>query len=121
MDKVRVLIGVPTLNGPERLSRCLQSIASYTDFNYYDVKTLIADDGSTEANLKLNKDAISRSLQTIPGIQMLYGHGRTGIAATWNRLVRHYGNTFDVAILVNDDIQVVADWMDVLAYSAIEN
>lgn len=132
MPHPHVLIGIPTLNGPERLDRCLASIFKHTNFNSnyggFSARILVADDGSTDENLKLNKDCMQRSFRSayLSGFDMLYGHGRTGIAKTWNRIIRHedeYGwyKLNDVVVLLNDDIEVTEDWLDVLVYSVLNN
>ena len=122
MKNTTVLVGIPTLNGPERLDRCLRSVADHTDPTLFkSVKVLVCDDGSTDENLKLNKDAIHRAehLRSAMGLEMLMNERRMGIAATWNRLTRH--QTADVVALINDDIEVVDDWLDVLVYSVAKN
>lgn len=116
----KVLIGIPTLNGPERLRRCLNSITKYTNFSLFDIRVLVADDGSSDENLKINKDIIHHSAKSIP-VEMLFGHGRTGIAATWNRLSRHTQEWSNIIVLINDDIEVVEDWLDVIVFSLTEN
>jgi GT2 family glycosyltransferase len=115
-----VLVGIPTLNGPDRLTRCLESIAQCTRLSAFEsVKVLVCDDGSREDQLKLNKDAVSRASRRLPGLEMLVSETRCGIAASWNKLVRHQST--DAVVLVNDDIEVVDYWLDVLVYSVTEN
>lgn len=108
----QVLIGIPTLNGPDRLTRCLDSIRECTDLDGAEV--LVSDDFSTPENLKLNKDAVTRF-----GCEMLVGESRRGIAANWNRLSRH--TEPEVVVLLNDDVEVVKDWLEVLVYSVTAN
>lgn len=122
MFRPRVTIGIPTMNGPERLARCLESIAECTAFDRFaSVKVLVCDDGSTEENLKLNKDAIHRSdrLRDVAGLEMLVSAENVGVSASWNKLVRHH--PCEVASLLNDDIEVAHDWLDVLTFSVWEN
>jgi len=120
MRGAKCLVGIPTLNGPDRLRRCLAAIRDCTDFSYFDVKVLVADDGSTPENLEANKSILHQS--GVPGVELLHGHGRTGIAATWNRLVRHDRDSGrQLVVLVNDDVEVVDDWLDVLAFSVLNN
>jgi len=76
---------------------------------------LVADDGSNEIELEKNK-----RICAYYGVELLFGHGRTGIAATWNRLTRHYPDS-KVVVLINDDIEVVPNWLDVLLYSVEQN
>ena len=51
---------------------------------------------------------------------MILNESRLGIATSWNRLTRHYADA-DLVVLLNDDIEVVPWWLDVLAYSLREN
>lgn len=107
------LIGIPTLNGPNRLRQCLTSILDCTDLT--DVRILVADDGSSPTNLEENKVIVGSF-----GLEILMtGGARLGVAAEWNRLVRHAPS--DVIVLVNDDVEVVDDWLSVLRFSVEEN
>jgi len=119
--KTRVLVGIPTLNNPPCLARCLAAIDEATTFDDYDVKLLVADDCSTSENLETNKHLIHRHerLRNAGKLEMLMSQERSGIAKTWNRLVRH--QAADVVVLMNDDIEVVPDWLDVLVYSVVQN
>jgi GT2 family glycosyltransferase len=115
-----IFVGIPTLNGPHRLLRCLKSIFDPTCTDPRDLRrmrVLVADDGSTDENLKVNKDVVTQFSHL--GVELLFGHGRTGIAKTWNRLVRH--GQSNVVILINDDIEVVPYWLDVLDFSVRSN
>lgn len=112
-DEMKVLIGVPTLNGPDRLDRCLASIQKYTDLT--DVAVLVSDDFSDEENLKLNKDVVHTH-----GVEMLMTDQRLGISKQWNRLVRHVPDA-EIVALLNDDVEVVEDWLDVLVFSLSRN
>lgn len=115
-----VLVGIPTLNGSSRLKRCLDSIAECTRFDVFEiVKVLVCDDGSVDEELALNKNVIHEASKQIPGLEMLVNGKREGIAASWNKLVRHQKS--DVVVLINDDIEVVENWLDVLVYSLVEN
>jgi GT2 family glycosyltransferase len=109
----RVLIGVPTLNGPDRLDRALASVKAHTDLA--DVTVLVSDDCSTPANLQLNKDVVHKH-----GVEMLMTEERLGVSMQWNRLVRHVPDA-EICVLVNDDVEVVEDWLDVLVFSLERN
>ena len=118
----RVTVGIPTLNGPDRLDRCLKSIAECTDFAAFEsVKVLVCDNASREENQKLNKDCIQRAekLREHASLEMLTPHAHPGLAASWNMLVRH--QPADVNVLINDDIEVVDDWLNVLVFSVATN
>lgn len=113
----RAVVGVTTLNGPERFRRCLAAIASHTERRSYGLEVVAAlatDDGSTEENAELNL-RVAASF----GFEVLPPTGRRGIAFQWNRLSRHVDA--DVVALINDDVEVDRDWLDVLAYSVWEN
>ena len=117
----KILIGVPTLNGSERLERCIRALIHNTNFSKFDTKILIADDGSTDENIILNKNVVHNLSTDYYPIQMLYGQGRTGIASTWNRLTKHFGDWPDIVVLINDDVEVVKDWLDALVFSLVNN
>lgn len=110
---MKVLVGIPTLNGPDRLDRALASVKKHTDLK--DVTVLVSDDCSSEKNLKLNKDVVHTH-----GVPMLMSGERLGIAKQWNRLVRHVPDA-EICVLLNDDVEVVEDWLDVLVFSLERN
>lgn len=112
---MRVLIGIPTLNGPDRLRRALNSVVEFTDFNFHDVTLIVSDDRSHEGHLEWNKTWCHRN-----NVPMLMSDERLGIAKQWNRLVRHVPDA-EICALVNDDVEVVPNWLDVLVYSLKEN
>jgi GT2 family glycosyltransferase len=118
---IKVLIGIPTLNGPDRFNRALASIAECTPFDRYDVKVITIDDGSTPANLEANKEVLFRQLTLLrkANLEMLMHMARKGIAASWNALSRF--EPADVVVLLNDDIEVVPRWLDVLVHAVTKN
>jgi len=105
------------------LRRCLASILECTDFDRFDVKILVGDDGSSEHNLEANKSVLHEFCTNAAGrgVAEMLMSSRTGIASTWNRIVRHDVSKRDVVVLVNDDVEVVDDWLDILAFSVLEN
>src|SRR5208283_1540535 len=111
-----VVVGVPTLNGPERLERCLISIKECTNLD--GVKVVVCDDGSTDELVGRNADAIQRV--NVPNCEFIRNDARKGIAFSWNRLTRHYGDA-EVVALINDDVEVVDDWLDALVFSVRNN
>lgn len=108
-----VLIGIPTLNGPDRLRRCLRSIYVNTP-RTEPFKVLVVDDRSTPDNLKRNKDVIHEY-----GIEMITHQERFGVARGWNDLTRH--TKAPIIILMNDDVEVVPDWYEALVFSIKNN
>lgn len=108
-----VLIGIPTLNGPDRLRRCLKSIRINTP-RAEPFKVLVVDDCSTPDNLQRNKDVIHEF-----GVEMIVHQERFGVARGWNDLTRHTQAPW--VILMNDDVEVVPDWYDALVFSLKNN
>lgn len=108
-----VLIGIPTLNGPERLRRCLRAIRAHTPLDQ-PFKVLVVDDCSTPENLEKNKEVVSET-----GIDMLTHNTRLGVARGWNDLTRHTRAPW--VILMNDDVEVVPDWYEALVFSLKKN
>jgi len=104
-----VLIGIPTLNGPDRLRRCLKAIRINTPRSAA-FKVLVVDDCSTPENLQRNKDVIHEF-----GVEMITHLERFGVARGWNDLVRHTKAPW--VILMNDDVEVVPDWYEALVFS----
>jgi GT2 family glycosyltransferase len=110
----RVTIGIPTLNGPERLLRCLESILKYTPLKALGADVLVSDDFSYERELSENKK-ICKNL----GVEILTAPDRLGVAQQWNRLTRHASAPH--MILMNDDVEVVPDWLEALLFSLEHN
>ena len=108
-----VLIGIPTLNGPDRLRRCLKSIRINTPRSER-FKVLVVDDCSTPENLQKNKDVIHEF-----GVEMITHHERLGVARGWNDLTRH--TEAPLVVLSNDDVEVVPDWYEALVFSLKHN
>jgi GT2 family glycosyltransferase len=123
---MNVTVGIPTLNGPDRLARALEAIHQFTDWNRLgrieNVRLLVCDDGSTPENLAENRRLVHdvyKVLEEKADLELLENGERRGIAASWNRLVRQQPS--DVVILLNDDIEVATHWLDVLVYSVTQN
>lgn len=110
----KISIGIPTLNGPDRLERCLRSIKQRTNLAKYDAEVVVSDDSSYSAKLVENKNICH-----IYRVPLLMSDQRIGVAQQWNRLVRH--TDAPIQILLNDDVEVVAHWLDALVYSLEEN
>lgn len=106
------LIGIPTLNGPDRLYRLLCSIKDHTDLK--GVQLTVSDDCSSPENLQANEH-VCREF----GALFLTTEVRLGISKQWNKLV--HSSIESICVLVNDDIEVVADWLDVLVFTLTHN
>lgn len=109
-----ICIGIPTLNGPERLMRCLEAIRKYTNLEKFKAQVVVSDDFSYEAELAENKKICANF-----GFDLLLAKARLGVAQQWGCLTRHTGASF--MILMNDDVEVVPDWLDALAFSMRKN
>lgn len=114
MDSPEILIGIPTLNGPERLERCLRSIKRWTSLEKHGAKVVVSDDFSYSRQLAENK-----TICNVYGVPLLMADRRVGVAEQWNRLVRH--TEAPIQILMNDDVEVVEHWLEALVYSVREN
>jgi GT2 family glycosyltransferase len=110
----KISIGIPTLNGPARLERCLRSIKQHTPLLKYDAEVLVSDDYSYDKNFKENK-TICHTYR----VPMLTTEDRLGVSQQWNRLVRH--TDAPIQILLNDDVEVVPHWLEALVYSLEQN
>ena len=113
-----VVVGIPTLNGPDRLARCMRSIAQHTPLEDCRVALVVCDDGSTPEHLDHN-----RRTAEAHGAVLLANEQRSGVAASWNRLAQYGINAFgaSVIVLLNDDVEVVPDWLEALVFSVREN
>jgi GT2 family glycosyltransferase len=108
-----VLIGIPTLNGPDRLRRCLRSIQLNTPAREF-FKVLVVDDCSTPDNLQKNKEVVHAF-----GVEMITHQERFGVARGWNDLTRHSKAPY--VILMNDDVEVVPDWYEAMVFTLKNN
>jgi GT2 family glycosyltransferase len=114
IDSPEVCIGIPTLNGPERLFRCLGSIVKHTDLLAHRAVVIVSDDFSYEKHLEENKKICANF-----GVDLLFAPARIGVAQQWNRLTLH--TKAPIMILMNDDVEVVDDWLDALVFSIRNN
>ena len=65
-----VTVAIPTLNGSERLERCLKSIAMCTTLDET-VRVVVRDDGSEAEELQKVKAVMERMTASIPGLTLL--------------------------------------------------
>ena len=85
------------------------------------MKVVICDDGSTEDNRRIYGDVMGacERLRQVAGAEMIVSPTRDGISKSWNKLARHQPS--EVLVWLNDDVEVMPYWLDVLVYSATEN
>lgn len=109
-----ICIGIPTLNGPERLERCLQAIRKHTKLDSLKASVVVSDDFSYESILAENKKICFNF-----GVDILMAKARLGVAQQWGCLTRH--TNAPIMILMNDDVEVVPDWLEALSFSIRNN
>lgn len=111
----KILVGIPTLNNPDLLNKCLNSIFKTYDLRKgIDIKVLAIDDFSSKDNLEKNKE-VCASYQ----IDLLMNQKRLGVASSWNTLVRHANS--EIVVLLNDDVVLEHNWLDVITYTLENN
>lgn len=115
MDKV--LIGIPTLNGANRLEDCLNAIYKTHDIHKYDTyqpTIVVLDDGSDAGNLAENRKICVRR-----NLQLFTHHTNMGVAKSWNDLIN--STESDYCILLNDDVLVSEHWIQTILYTLKNN
>ena len=121
-----ITLGVPTLNGADRLRQALESVAAWSEaanghrLKDMGVRVLVCDDGSREEDLRGNRGVIAQCAPRLPGLELLTNDERRGISKSWNRLARDYGDS-DVVILMNDDFELVQHAIEAMVYAVREN
>ena len=115
MDKV--LIGIPTLNGPNRLEDCLNAIYRTHDIHErsrYEPMLVVLDDGSSPENLAENKKICGRR-----NVSLIIHRKNMGVAKSWNDLI--HAAESDYCILLNDDVMVSEHWIYTVLYTLQNN
>src|SRR3990167_5464230 len=111
----KVLVGIPTLNNPNLLKKCLDSIYGTHDmYRGIDIRILVLDDGSRVENLVINKE-----LCAARSIDLLMHNRQYGVARSWNNLTSHFES--EIVVLLNDDVEVTHNWLDVIIYTLENN
>ena len=90
-----VSICIPTYNGEEFLSECLNSAISQT---YLNLEIIISDDNSQDKTLEIAESFISKT--TIP--IRIFHHQPSGIGDNWNNCVEHANGDY-IKFLFQDD------------------
>lgn len=115
-----ITIGIPTVNGPDRINNCLESIYKWNDVpsitsshgtlkHDYKVDVMILDDGSVRTNVESMV-----WLSKFYNIPVLIHKENMGISKSWNDLANQ-GNS-DIIVLLNDDILVSENWLTSMCY-----
>lgn len=107
-----VAIGVPTYNGWKRVELLLENLRQRT----FDVphEIVICDDSGRPEHQTQVAAVCARA-----GVRMIRNRKNSGVAASWNALVRSTDR--EVAVLLNDDVLVAKDWLSYLTYAIMEN
>lgn len=112
---LKCAIGISTYNGPYRVSDLLESIRQYTEYSKENYKIVVIDDGSREENLITLREVCQKH-----NVSLREHRQNLGISATWNHLVRFFGEgdipRADYNILINDDIICTPYWLTSLMY-----
>ncbi len=115
-----ITIGIPTVNGPNRINNCLESIFKWNDVpsiasshgtlkHDYKVDLMMLDDGSKPTNVESMV-----WLSKFYNIPVLIHKENMGISKSWNDLANQ-GNS-DIIVLLNDDILVSKNWLTSMCY-----
>ncbi len=111
---------MPTVNGPNRINNCLESIYKWNDIpsiasskgtlkHDYKVDVMILDDGSNRANVESMV-----FLSKFYNIPVLIHKENMGISKSWNDLANQ--GSSDIIVLLNDDILVSQNWLTAMCY-----
>ncbi|HXB28150.1 MAG TPA: glycosyltransferase [Gemmatimonadaceae bacterium] len=110
----RIVIGVPTYNGAERLGWLLKSMAMRTPMLATgDVRIVVVDDGSPMVGATVSA---YRMWEAQLPIDLVQHGGNRGISAGWNTAARHHDCEYVVPI--NDDVIVPSGgWLESLIHT----
>lgn len=109
-----ICISIPTVNGPQRLERCLHSIFSTEDKAKSFTRIFVLDDCSEPLLLEANKEICARF-----GVELLMHSQRMGVSKSWNDLTNHTDSEY--IILLNDDVEVSKHWLSAMYYTLANN
>ena len=109
-----ISVCIPTVNGAHRLERCLSHIFKDDSIQRFNAEVLVVDDGSDELNLNRNRDFCIKY-----GARLIEHGARRGVPTAWNTLTAH--SQYEFILLLNDDIEVMKHWLDVIVYILSNN
>jgi GT2 family glycosyltransferase len=90
-------------NGREFLRQFLPSVIQFTDTNLYDI--IVADNCSTDGTADF-------MAQNFPAVRVIQNTANTGFAGGYNEALKHVDAEY--YILLNQDVEVTADWIEVV-------
>lgn len=109
---MKVLVGIPTYNGAQRVDWLLQSISMRTGKNI-DYKIVVCDDSGKESHQKKTRSVVEKWSSHIP-VELIVNDKNIGVPSSWNRLTKSHDSRH--VVLINDDIIVAKDWLENMAY-----
>ena len=129
---LRVGVGAITFNGPQRVSKVLESLKScpphqeaikllfegQPDSQLIRSGTIVIDDGSTHKNVQL-----LRKICEAHSVPLGEHRNNQGISASWNHCITdlvHQGNA-DIVILLNDDVLLTPGWLESIVFFLYHN
>lgn len=109
----KVLIGIPTYNGFERVDWLLNSIWLRSSENdkklLQDSMIIVCDDSGKEEHRCRVATVVKKWKDVGMPIELIVNETNRGVAASWNRLVRSGDEPY--CVLINDDIIVSKGWL----------
>lgn len=104
MNKPKVTIGIPNLNGAAHLSVCLSSLREL-DYPKELVETIVVDNGSTD-------DSVALMERDFPEVTVIKNTENTGFAIASNQAAR--AGTGEFVAFLNNDMKVDPAWLTTL-------
>lgn len=111
---LNLTVGIPTVNGPHRLERCLSHLFKDDTIKNNNIEVIVVDDGSDEYSLQTNKQHCLNY-----NVKLIEHNERKGVPKAWNTLCKNA--TKDKILLLNDDIEVNRYWAETICYSLDNN
>lgn len=109
---LKVLIGIPTFNGSQRIDCLLRSILMRTN-NNIEYKIVICDDSGKKEHQEKTRLVVDKWKSILP-VELLINEKNIGVASSWNRIIKSADSEY--IILINDDIIVANHWLENMIY-----
>jgi GT2 family glycosyltransferase len=106
MTNLRTAIVILNWNGAEMLRRFLPSVLVHTPSELGTV--IVADNGSTD-------DSLSVLSNEFPQVQVLRLERNYGFAEGYNQALKRVGESYDLYLLLNSDVETPDGWLQPLA------
>lgn len=108
-----LLIGIPTFNSPKRLDYVLSALKPR--IQNVDYRVVVCDDSGKIENQNLTKKVIDKYSSSI-NIKYIENRKNSGVATSWNYIIRSDDENSLFIILLNDDIIIVKDSIETMLY-----